>query len=220
MGGDVDDNGGTELIASQDDRGGGTEHEALATEASGPEGCNDRASADSEEELPAPLASDEEEDNDRSEQRLGSSYTHTHTPTHTPIPPKNNICPSSLTPIPRIIAFTADASTKGEAGCRPAASEPLSLSGGDFALKNLLKIDAACGESALASTSGKSATKHPAETRKKDGPQEPGRSLDTQAGEGADYGALHCIQQVAFEGAKTPGQDVACLQAQATQQSG
>jgi len=79
MGGDVDDNGGTELIASQDDRGGGTEHEALATEASGPEGRNDRASADSEEEPPAPLASDEEEDNDRSEQRLGSSYTHTHT---------------------------------------------------------------------------------------------------------------------------------------------
>jgi len=178
----------------------------LATEASGPEGSNDRVSADSDEEFPVLLASDGEEDNERSEQRLGCSLSHTHTLTHTPIPPKNNICPSSLTPIPRIIAFTADASTKGEAGCRPAASEPLSLSGGDFALKNLLKIDAACGESALASTSGKSATKHPAETRKKDGPQEPGRSLDTQAGEGADYGALHCIQQVAFEGAKTPAQ--------------
>jgi hypothetical protein len=130
----------------------------------------------------------------------------THTLTHTPIPPKNNICPSSLTPIPRIIAFTADASTKGEAGCRPAASEPLSLSGGDFALKTLLKLDVACGESALASTSGKSATKHAAETRKKDGPQEPGRSLDTQAGEGADYGASHCTQQVTLEGAKAPAQ--------------
>ena len=56
----------------------GEEHEALATEASGPEGSNDRASADSDEELPALLASDEEEDNDRSEQRLGCSYTHTH----------------------------------------------------------------------------------------------------------------------------------------------
>jgi hypothetical protein len=200
-------NGGTELIASQDDRGGGTEHEALATEASGPEGCNDRASADSEEELPAPLASDEEEDNDRSEQRLGSSYTHTHTLTHTPIPPKNNICPPSLTPFPRIIASTADATTKGEAGCRPAASEPSSLSGGESALKNLIKLDAARGESALASTSGKSASKHPAETSKKeDGPQELGRSLDTQAGEGADYGASHSTQQVTFEGAKALAQ--------------
>ena len=54
------------------------EHEALATEAGGPEGSNDRASADSDEELPALLASDEEEDNNRSEQRLGSSHTHTH----------------------------------------------------------------------------------------------------------------------------------------------
>jgi len=73
-------------------------------------------------------------------------------------------------------------------------------------LKTLLKLDTACGESALESTSGKSATKHAAETRKKDGPQEPGRSLDTQAGEGADYGASHCIQQVTFEGAKAPAQ--------------
>ena len=30
--------------------------------------------------------------------------------------------------------------------------------------------------------------------------------LDTQAGEGADYGASHCIQQVTFEGAKAPAQ--------------
>ena len=74
-------------------------------------------------------------------------------------------------------------------------------------MKPLLKLDAPCGESALASTSGKSASKHAAETSKKeDGPQELGRSLDTQAGEGADYGASHCIQQVTFEGAKTPAQ--------------
>ncbi len=45
-----------------------------------------------------------------------------------------------------------------------------------------------------------------AETSKKDGQQEPGRSLDTQAGEGADYGASHCIQQVTFEGAKASAQ--------------
>ena len=94
----------------------------LATEARGPEGSNDRVSADSDEEFSVLLASDGEEDHERSEQRLGSSHTHTHTLTHTPIPPKNNICPPSLTPFPRIIAFTADASTKGEAGCRPAAS--------------------------------------------------------------------------------------------------
>ena len=93
--------------------------------------------------------------------------------------PKNNICPSSLTPIPRIIAFTADAFTKGEVGCLPAASEPFSLSGGELASKNLLKLDATCGESALASTSGPSATKHAAETRIGNRPQEPGRSLDT-----------------------------------------
>ena len=62
-------------------------------------------------------------------------------------------------------------------------------------------------ESALASTSGKSASKHAAETSKKeDGPQELGRSLDTQAGEGADYGASHSIQQVTFEGAKALAQ--------------
>ena len=73
-------------------------------------------------------------------------------------------------------------------------------------MKTLLKLDATCGESTLASTSGKSATKHAAETRKKDGPQEPGRSLDTQAGEGADYGASHCIQQVTLEGVKAPAQ--------------
>ena len=230
------DRGGAELIASQDEphreeptiahaladeeeeQGLGEwaaeeeneEHEedeqVLATEASWPEGSDDRVSADSDEEFPVLLASDGEEDNERSEQRLGCSHTHTHTLTHTPIPPKNNICPSSLTPIPRIIAFTADASTKGEAGCRPAASEPLSLSGGEFALKNLLKLDAPCGESALASTSGTSATKHTAETSTGDGPQEPGRSLDTQAGEGADYGASHCMQQVTLEGAKAPAQ--------------
>jgi hypothetical protein len=58
-----------------------------------------------------------------------------------------------------------------------------------------------------ASTSGKSASKHPAETSKKeDGPQELGRSLDTQAGEGADYGASHSTQQVTFEGAKALAQ--------------
>ena len=115
-------------------------------------------------------------------------------------------------------SFTARVALTGEDGLRlalgnggpnrsTAASEPSPLSGGDFALKNLLKIDAACGESALASTSGKSASKHTAETSKKeDGPQELGRSLDTQAGEGADYGASHSIQQVTFEGAKAPAQ--------------
>ena len=49
------------------------DEQVLATEASGPEGSNDRASADSVEELPALLASDGEEDNERSEQRLGCS---------------------------------------------------------------------------------------------------------------------------------------------------
>ena len=51
----------------------------LATEASEPEGSNDRVSADSDEEFPVLLASDGEEDSERSEQRLGSSHTHTHT---------------------------------------------------------------------------------------------------------------------------------------------
>ena len=73
-------------------------------------------------------------------------------------------------------------------------------------MKNLLKLDVPCGESALASTSGTSATKHPAETCKGNGLQEPGRSLDTQAGEGADCGASHCIQQVTLEGVKAPVQ--------------
>ena len=112
------DGGGAELIASQDEPHGeepaiahapadeeeeqglgewaaeeeNEEHEedgqVLATEASGPEGSNDRVSADSDEEFPVLLASDGEEDNERSEQRLGSSHTHTHTLTHTPIPPK------------------------------------------------------------------------------------------------------------------------------------
>ena len=63
-----------------------------------------------------------------------------------------------------------------------------------------------CGESALASTSGTSATKHAAETCKGNSLQEPGRSLDTQAVEGADYGASHCIQQVTLEGVKAPVQ--------------
>jgi hypothetical protein len=36
--------------------------------------------------------------------------------------------------------------------------------------------------------------------------QEPGRSLDIQAVEGADYGASHCIQQVTLEGVKAPAQ--------------
>ena len=73
-------------------------------------------------------------------------------------------------------------------------------------MKNLLKLDDPCGESALASTSGTSATKHAAETCIGDGLQEPGRSLDTQSVEGADYGASHCIQQVTLEGAKAPAQ--------------
>ena len=46
-------------------------------------------------------------------------------------------------------------------------------------MKTLLKLDAPCGESALASTSGTSATKHAAETRIGNRPQEPGSSLDT-----------------------------------------
>ena len=54
----------------------------LATEASGPEGSNERVSADSDEEFPVLLASDGEEDNERSEQRLGCSLSHTHTDTH------------------------------------------------------------------------------------------------------------------------------------------
>jgi hypothetical protein len=66
-----------------------------------------------------------------------ASYTHTHTHTHihthtqlptTTLPTLNNF-PHSLTRFPRIIAPNADA-TKGEAGCRFAASEPKSLSGG------------------------------------------------------------------------------------------
>ena len=73
-------------------------------------------------------------------------------------------------------------------------------------MKNLVNFDAACGESALASTSGKSASKHAAETSKKeDGPQELGRSLDTQAVEGADLGAAH-TQQATPGGVKVPAQ--------------
>ena len=45
-------------------------------------------------------------------------------------------------------------------------------------MKTLLKLDVPCVESALASTSGTSATKHTAETCKGNGLQEPGRSLD------------------------------------------
>ena len=64
----------------------------LATEASWPEGSDDRVSADSDEEFPVLLASDGEEDNERSDlQRLGCSLSHTHTLTHTPTLPKNNI---------------------------------------------------------------------------------------------------------------------------------
>ncbi len=74
-------------------------------------------------------------------------------------------------------------------------------------MKPLLKLDAPCGESALASTSGTSATKHAAETRIGNRPQETlGRSLDTQAVEGADYGSSHYIQQVTHEGVKAPAQ--------------
>ena len=123
MGGDVDDGGGTELIASQDEPHGeepaiapapadeeeeqglgewaaeeeNEEHEedeqAPATEASGPQGSNDRASADSDEELPALLASDGEEDNERSEWCLGCSLSLTHTLTHTPILPRITSAP-------------------------------------------------------------------------------------------------------------------------------
>ena len=87
--------------------------------------------------------------------------------------------PPSLTLFPRIIASTADAFTKGEAGCRPAASEPFSLSGGDLALKNLLKLDAPCGESALASTSGTVHT-HAAETCIGNRPQETSVTITTK----------------------------------------
>ncbi len=84
---DVEEEQGLGEGAAEEENEEHEQHEqAPATEASGPEGSNDRASADSDEELPALLASDGEEDNDRSEQRLGSSHTHTHTNTypHTP----------------------------------------------------------------------------------------------------------------------------------------
>jgi len=80
--------------------------------------------------------------------------------------------PASLTRFPRIIESIADAVTKGEAGCLPAASEPFSLSGGDLALKVLFQLDAPCGESAVASRSGTSATMHAAETCIGNSPQE------------------------------------------------
>ena len=60
-----------------------------------------------------------------------------------------NIRPHSLTRFPRIIASNADATT-GEAGCRPAASEPISLSGGAPAPAKNFSNSTTSGESAQA----------------------------------------------------------------------
>ena len=64
-------------------------------------------------------------------QDTGTTHTHTHTlgTTHTHT----------------WMVASADATIQGEAGCRTAASEPLSLSGGDLALKNLSTFDAHVG---------------------------------------------------------------------------
>ena len=106
-----------------------------------------------EEQDPGEWAAEEEYAEDEDSTHTHVTHTYTQDARKAAEGPVN-----PLTPIPRIIASTADAFTKGEAGCRPAASEPFSLSGGELALKNLMKLDAACGESAQASTSGTSAT--------------------------------------------------------------
>ena len=81
-----------------------------------------------------------------------------------------NIRPHSLTQFPRIIASNADATT-GEAGCRPAVSEPISLSGGAPAPAKNFSNSRPSGESAQASTSGTVHT-HAAETCIGNTPQE------------------------------------------------
>ena len=63
------------------------------------------------------------------------------------------------------------ASTNGEAGCRPAASEPIALSGGAPAPATNYSNSTPSGESAQASTSGKVHT-HAAETCIGNRPQE------------------------------------------------
>jgi hypothetical protein len=70
--------------------------------------------------------------------------------------------PHSLTRFPRIIASNADA-TKGEAGCLPAESEPISLSRGAPTSAKNFSNSTPSGESVQASTSGTVHT-HAAET--------------------------------------------------------
>jgi hypothetical protein len=114
MGGDVDDSGGTELIAPQDDRGGGTEFVASQHEPH-EEDAGDQATAEEGDGRPT-----------------HSTYTHvTHTyiqdawkvaegPVNplTPIPHQPQITPSS--PIPH---------TRAAERAAPAVSEPTSLTG-------------------------------------------------------------------------------------------
>jgi len=134
----------------------------------------------------------------------GSTHTHTHTLLPTPIRPTLNNSPNSLTRFPRIIAPNADA-TKGEAGCRFAASEPKSLSGGAPAPAITFLNSTPSGESAQASTSGTSANWRAAETRMGDRPQEAlGGSLLARAAEDADPGDVHSTQQATYARVPAP----------------
>ena len=102
---------------------------------------------------------------------------------------------SNTSRFPRIIAPTADA-TKGEPGCRFAASEPKSLSGGAPAPAITFENSTPSGESTQASTSGTSANWRAAETCTGDRPQEAlGGSLIAQAAEDAGPGAARYTQQ-------------------------
>ena len=132
------------------------------------------------------------------------THTHTHTQLPTPTPLTLNNSPHSLTRFPRIIAPNADA-TKGEAGCRFAASEPKSLSGGAPAPAITFLNSTPSGESAQASTSGTSANWRAAETRMGDRPQEAlGGSLLTRAAEDADPGDVHSTQQATYARVPAP----------------
>ena len=56
-----------EWATEEENEGHEEDEQVLATEAGGPEGSNERESADSDEEFPVSLASDGEEDNESSE---------------------------------------------------------------------------------------------------------------------------------------------------------
>jgi hypothetical protein len=127
----------------------------------------------------------------------------------TPILPTLNNSSHSLTRFPRIIAPNADA-PKGEAGCRFAASEPKSLSGGAPAPAITFLNSTPSGESAQASTSETSANWRSAETCMGDRPQEAlGGALLPQAAEDADPGNVHSTQQATYARVPAPEQTTA-----------